>query len=159
MIYPENIGKYLSIYETALSNGELYTVITNKKAKGKKGSLVVLLKGTKLEGIISKLLSINSKTRNKVKEITLDMAPTMINICSKIFPSATQVTDRFHVQKLVNEGVQEIRIKYRWAALNDENLALEEARKNNKRYSPHTLENGDTIKQLKNMIPKYFQSS
>lgn len=40
LVYPENIGSYLSIDETALSKGELYTIITNKRAKGKKGALV-----------------------------------------------------------------------------------------------------------------------
>ena len=30
------MGPYLSIDETALSKGELYTIITNKKAKGKR---------------------------------------------------------------------------------------------------------------------------
>jgi hypothetical protein len=33
--FPENIGKRLSIDETSLSNGELYTILTNKAAKGK----------------------------------------------------------------------------------------------------------------------------
>jgi hypothetical protein len=35
LIFPENLGKRLS-KETALSNGELYTILTNKAAKGKK---------------------------------------------------------------------------------------------------------------------------
>jgi hypothetical protein len=35
VIFPENIGKRLSIDETSLSNGELYTILTNKAAKGK----------------------------------------------------------------------------------------------------------------------------
>jgi hypothetical protein len=30
LIFPENIGKTLSIDETSLSNGELYTILTNK---------------------------------------------------------------------------------------------------------------------------------
>jgi hypothetical protein len=34
------MGEYLSIDETSLSHGELYTILTNKKAKGKKGSIV-----------------------------------------------------------------------------------------------------------------------
>jgi hypothetical protein len=38
--FPENIGKRLSIDETSLSNGELYTILTNKAAKGKKGAIV-----------------------------------------------------------------------------------------------------------------------
>jgi hypothetical protein len=33
---PENLGKRLSIDETALSNGELYTILTNKAAKERK---------------------------------------------------------------------------------------------------------------------------
>ena len=40
ILYPENVGEYLSIDETNLSNGELYTVLTNKAAKGKKGALI-----------------------------------------------------------------------------------------------------------------------
>jgi hypothetical protein len=36
LIFPENLGKRLSIDETALSNGELYTILTNKAAKGRK---------------------------------------------------------------------------------------------------------------------------
>ena len=34
LLYPQNIGEKLSIDETALSYDELYTIITNKKAKG-----------------------------------------------------------------------------------------------------------------------------
>jgi hypothetical protein len=33
LIFPENIGTQLSIDETSLSNGELYTIVTNKAAK------------------------------------------------------------------------------------------------------------------------------
>ena len=40
MLFPENIGPNLSIDETALSNGELYTVLTNKAGKGQKVFLV-----------------------------------------------------------------------------------------------------------------------
>jgi len=46
LLFPENIGKYLSINETALSNGELYTIVTNKSAKGKKGAILAMIKGT-----------------------------------------------------------------------------------------------------------------
>ena len=100
LIFPENMGKYLSIDETALSKGELYTIITNKKAKGKKGAIVAILAGTKVEPIIEQLLKIPASKRNKVKEITLDMANSMKVIAKKCFPKAIQVTDRFHVQKL-----------------------------------------------------------
>ena len=42
MLFPENIGEDLSIDETSLSNGELYTVLTNKSAQGKKGVLIAM---------------------------------------------------------------------------------------------------------------------
>ncbi|MGZ2371561.1 hypothetical protein ACXR6G_17405 [Ancylomarina sp. YFZ004] len=39
--------------EIALSNGELYTILTNKAAKGKGGSIVGIFSVTKSERIIS----------------------------------------------------------------------------------------------------------
>jgi transposase len=51
--------------------------------------------------------------RNKVSEITLDMAANMSLITKKCFPNATRVTDRFDAQKLALKTLQEIRIKYR----------------------------------------------
>ncbi len=45
------------------------------------------------------------------------MAGSMNNIAKYSFPNLTLVTDRFHVQKLATEAVQEIRIKHRWKLL------------------------------------------
>nr|WP_323670665.1 transposase [Galbibacter sp. EGI 63066] len=146
LLYPENIGPYLSIDETALSKGELYTIITNKKAKGKKGALVGIFKGTKADPIIAQLLKLPSSVRDKVKEITLDMAHSMKHIVRVCFPKATQVTDRFHVQKLAIEALQELRIKYRWEALDQENEQIKQAK--DKDYMPVIFPNGDSAKQL-----------
>ncbi len=44
--------------------------------------------------------------------------------------------------------VQEARIKYRWEALEAENKAIEQARKNKQAYQPEVFSNGDTLKQL-----------
>lgn len=148
MIFPENIGPYLSLDETALSQGELYTIITNKKAKGKKGALVAIIAGTKAEPIVKQLLKIPSSLRNKVKEITLDMAFSMKHIASKCFPKAMQVTDRFHVQKLAIEALQDLRIKYRWEAIDRENEQLQRAKQNGTPYIPELLPNGDSHRQL-----------
>jgi transposase len=35
IIYPENTGTHLAIDQVALSQGALYTIVTNKKTKGK----------------------------------------------------------------------------------------------------------------------------
>ena len=148
LLFPENIGVKLSIDEVALSKGELYTIVTNKKAKGKAGSIVAVIAGTKAEQVIHHLYKIPSAKRNKVKEITLDMANTMKLIVKRCFPKAVQVTDRFHVQKLALDALQDIRIKHRWKAIDKENNDIKEAKTNDKVYTPDTFANGDTLKQL-----------
>ena len=148
LLFPQNIGLRLSLDETALSNGDLYTIITNKDAKGKKNAIIAMIKGTKAEVVIKILHKIPLKYRKKVKEVTLDMASNMGLIIRKSFPNATLVIDRFHVQKLALDALQEIRIKHRWQAIEDENDAIENARNKNLKYRPELLSNADTLKQL-----------
>lgn len=80
-----------------MSDGELYTILTNKAAKGKRGSIVAIIAGTKAETVIDVLQKISFNLRKKVKEITLDMAANVELIAKGAFPNATRVTDRFHV--------------------------------------------------------------
>ena len=148
MLFEDNIGSSLSIDETALSNGELYTIVTNQEAKGGKKAIVAMLKGTQAEQIIAVLERIPVRKRNKVKEVTMDMAANMIKAIRRCFTNAIRVIDRFHVQKLAYDAVQEARIKYRWEALDQESKAIEEARKNKQAYQPEVFSNGDTLKQL-----------
>lgn len=122
--------------------------MTNKSGKGKKGTIVAMIAGTKAEEVIRVIEKIPLKKRNLVKEITLDMAGNMNLIAKKCFPNAVRVTDRFHVQKLASEALQEIRIKYRWQAIDLENDAIEKAKTSNKKFNPEVLTNGDTLKQL-----------
>ena len=103
----------------------------------KQGCLVAIVAGTKAEQVIEHICKIDYKKRSCVQEITLDMANSMKLISKKCFPRAIQVTDRFHVQKLALEAMQEIRIKHRW-----------EAKRENRSYIPELLPNGDSIKQL-----------
>jgi transposase len=147
-LFPKNIGSHLSLDETAFSNGDLYTILTNKKAKGKKGAIIAMVKGTKAETVIKILHKTPLKQRKKVKEVTLDMAGNMGLIVKKSFPNATLVIDRFHVQKLALDALQEIRIKHRWDAIDAENDAIEYARNKALKYDPVVLDNGDTLKQL-----------
>ena len=149
MIFPENIGRYLSIDETSVSQGELYTVITNKEANGQKGCLVAVIKGTDSDRIKSLLIrKIPLEKRRIVEEVTLDMAASMEQIVTKTFTRATLVTDRFHVQKLAYDAVQQMRIEYRWEAIEQENLEMELAKEEGRSFVPNRLDNGDTPKQL-----------
>ena len=129
LLFPQNIEKHLSIDETSLSNGELYTILTNKSGKERKGTIVAMVARTKAENVIAVIQRIPLKQRNLVKEITLDIAGSMGLIARKCFPNATLITDRYHVQNLVTEALQEIRIKYRWQAIDQENEAMEKSKK------------------------------
>lgn len=148
ILYSKNIGYRLCIDETALSKGELYTILINKDKRGRKGSIVAVIKGTKAEDIIAVLMKINQEQRNQVREITLDMAGSMQKIAKVCFPRAMQVIDRFHVQKLVYEAVQELRITYRWQVIKDENKAIKKAKETGIPYEPEVFDNGDTLRQL-----------
>ena len=148
VLFKDNLGESLSIDETSLSQGELYTVLTNKWAKGRKGSLVAMIKGTKAEEVISYLQKLPRGKRMKVKEITLDLSQTMMLIAKRCFPNATIVSDRFHVQRLMNEAVNDLRISYRWQAIDQENAEIELAKELNRKHIPYTFANGDTLKQL-----------
>lgn len=142
------MGAYLSIDEVSLSQGELYTFVTNKNGKGKKGTLVASIKGTLSKDIIAVLEKFKPDKRFQVKEVTLDMAKNMEAAVKTVFPKATLVTDRFHVVKLAMEALQHIRINKRWQELDIENEAISKAKKENTKYEPLILENGDTPKQL-----------
>lgn len=148
MLFPENVGTHLSIDEVAVTNGELWTVLTNKAKHGKKGALVAMIQGTKASDIAHVLEKIPEQERDAVTEVTMDMAETMEAAVTRSFPRATIVTDRFHVQQLVSEAVQETRVELRRTALKEENEAIKKARAKRTTYHPTVFENGDTKKQL-----------
>lgn len=66
-----NIGPYMSLDETCLSNGEVWTFLTNKDGHGDRGTLAAAVPGTKSDQIITTLIGAMGKTlRRKVKEVT-----------------------------------------------------------------------------------------
>ena len=148
MLFAENIGEYLSIDEVSLSQGEFYTFLTNKDGRGKKGTLVASIKGTLSKDIIEVVEKLPLASRNQVKEVTLDMARNMESAVKHFFPKADLVTDRFRVVKLAIDALQHISVRLRWKELDNENNAIEEAKKQVIQYEPTVLVNGDTPKQL-----------
>lgn len=147
--------------ETCLSQGELYTIITNKASKGKKGSLVAMIKGTRSEYIIQILKEkLSTVKRLSVKEITIDLAPTMKLIAQTVFPKASIVSDRFHVQKLMNEAISDLRVDHRWEAIDQENNEIQLAKECGKKHIPYIFKNGDTLRQLlarsRHIVMKHF---
>ncbi len=132
----------------ALSQGEMYTFVTIKSAYGKKGSLLAVVRGTQSQKIINVLNRLPMEIRNKVKEVTLDMAKNMESAIRMSFPKASIVTDRFHVVKLIIDALQHIRIKYRWMEIDKENKLIGQAKEQGIKYKPILFENGDSAKQL-----------
>jgi transposase len=148
LVFPENIGSHLSIDEVEVSGGDLYTVLTNKERHGKSGCLVAMVQGTKVETVTAAINRIPLEKRKSVRTITRDLADTMTDIATNCLPDAQQIDDRFHVQQLVSDALQEIRVALRKDAIKADNLKVREAREKGKYHKPHRYENGDTVKEL-----------
>ncbi|MDZ7766953.1 MAG: transposase [Melioribacteraceae bacterium] len=148
-VYPENFREDMAIDETGLINEELYTIVINKTAKGKKGSLAAIIKGTKSSIITREITeSVGFEKLVKIKEITLDLSNSMDWSVRQIAPNGIHTYDRFHVQKIVSDAVQTLRIRLRWQAIEEENEALLKAKELKVKYESKVFRNGDSRKQL-----------
>ncbi len=148
LLFPQNIGRRLAIDESSLSNGELYTFVTNRDAHTRECSLVAVVEGTKSEDVIAVLERIDEQQRDMVEEVTLDLSESMRKIVRAAFPKANRVIDRFHIQKLACDAVQELRIRHRWNAIDQGNQEREDAKQRGKEYTPFRYSNGDTRREL-----------
>ena len=148
LLFTDNLGTHLSLDETSISNGELYSVLTNKAGKGGRGSLVGMVEGTKSKDISAVFNKIPLVSRKTVVEVTLDFSSSMETAARTAFPNARITTDRFHVQQLVSEALQEMRVSLRWKSIREENEAVKHAKNSKTSYAPDVYTNGDTKKQL-----------
>lgn len=177
LVFYKNIGPCLSIDETSLSDGELYTIVSNKDAHGGKGAIVAIVQGTKVEAAAEALKRILWFERARVLEVTMDFSESMRSIVKRSFPYATITIDRFHVQKDCNDALQQLRVKHRREAQRAEVDAREQSRfrnkknagrrkrykagkngkhgkcgrkpkRRNEKYEPVRLSNGDTLCEL-----------
>jgi transposase len=149
LIFPENITDRISIDEVSLSKGELYTFVTNKNTGVKnRQSIVAVINGTQAKVIQEVLEKISLDKRNRVKEVSMDMARNMGLAVRNSFPNCNMVIDRFHVVRLVMDAMQHIRVGFRWEAIDLENREIKEAKEKGMKYIPQVLANGDTLKEL-----------
>ena len=128
LVFADNVGASICIDETALSNGELYTIVTNRSCHGRKGTLIAMVKGVSADRVTEAIMHIDEHRRSIVQEITLDMSNSMHLIAKRCFPNAMRTIDRFHIQKLANDALQEMRIAHRWDAIQADTDAREEAK-------------------------------
>ena len=100
----------MSLDETCLSNGDVYTILTNKDAHGGKGALAAMVRGVASDTVSAILRKVPLKQRLKVKAVTTDLSSAMMLTVRNVFPGASLVNDRFHVQQLISEAVDQLRI-------------------------------------------------
>jgi len=148
LVFPENVGPNMAIDETSLSDGNLYTIFTNRDRHGRERSLAAIISGTKAEVVIEALMHIPREILEIVEEVTLDLSDSMRKIVRACLPNAQRVIDRFHIQKLACDAVQEMRIRYRWDAIQEANDEMEAAKLSGQKYEPLRYANGDTKKEL-----------
>lgn len=148
VVFPENCGPYLSIDETSFSRDEVFTIVTNKDAHGKKGALVAIIEGVRSVDITEALVTgIPLSKRLKVKEITSDLSSAMMESASTSFPQAYLVNDRFHVQQLFNEAMDEVRIDIRHQVRREEAEMKEFCDECDQVFIPQKY-NGETMPQI-----------
>lgn len=143
MLFPENFGKDMSLDETSLSNGEVYTVLTNKAGHGGRGTLAAMVRGVASDVVSEILKKVSRELRRKVETVTTDLSSAMMLTVRAVFPKAMLINDRFHVQQLMTEAVDQMRIAFRWVVLEEENKAIKEHRA--RRKAVHTRAEKDLI--------------
>lgn len=160
MFFPSNFGKDMSLDETSLSNGEVYTIRTNKAAHGGKGALAAMGRGVASDTVSKILKLVPVELRCLVKTVTTDLSSAMMLTVRMAFPKAKLINDRFHVQQLVTDAIDQLRIAYRWVVLTEENAAIKEHRAKRKAankkaekdaigaWEPQRMENGETRPQI-----------
>ena len=150
----------MSLDETCLSNGDVYTILTNKSAHGGKGALAAMVRGVATDAVSAVLRKIPLRKRLKVKTVTTDLSSAMMLTVRTVFPGSSLINDRFHVQKLISEAVDQLRIRHRWEVLEAENKAIREHREKRRnarskaereqigQWEPQRMENGETMPQI-----------
>ena len=98
-----------------------------------------MVKDTNSENVIKVLEKIPLQDRKQVKEVTVDLAASMNKIGRMAFPEARLVSDRFHVQQLPSEALQQMRIKHRWKAIEEESQQIKRAKEQHRQYLPRNL--------------------
>lgn len=143
MLFPNNFGSDMSLDETCLSNGEVYTILTNKAAHGGRGALAAMVRGVASDTVSAILKKVPRELRRGVRTVTADLSSAMMLTVRTVFPKARLINDRFHVQQLMTEAVDQMRIAFRWEVLAEENEAIKKHRA--KRKAAHTRAEKDLI--------------
>jgi transposase len=89
-----------------------------------RGSLLEVINSHKSEEIIEVLKQQPQTLREQVQEVSVDMWGGFKRVIQEVFPNALIVIDRFHVMKLVNQAVNQIRLDLELKGLKNRGLLL-----------------------------------
>ena len=129
MLLAENFDERMSIDETMLCD-DLFTFFSRKAGKGKRGTLAAVVRGTTVEEVLKVLMQVPEEIRRRVKDVKnvrwtfdseavnkRDFSDSMYSIIRQAFPWATIVIDCFHIMQLCGDGLGEMRMKLKRAAV------------------------------------------
>ncbi len=137
LVFPENFGPRMSIDETSTKDGELFTILSNKEGHGRKGSIAAIVRGTRVEDVSSAINLVPEHIRKNVGEVTLDFSGSMEAIVQSSFPWAYKTLDRFHMQRMALDAVQNLRKKHQREAMSTEAAARREWLKSERKRLSH----------------------
>jgi transposase len=159
---PDNVGANMSIDDKEI-NHKSFSIISNQDS----GKIAFVMDSVKTNEL-QKGISFLGDSIKKIKNISCDMAPSYLNFCKTILPSALIIIDKFHVLKYVYDAVQQVRMEIRKEIFEqmpkgkrqkkDEGL-LSELELLKKSRTPlsrsKSLWNEDQIELMKNLFKEY----
>lgn len=80
-VFPENMGDSLCIDEITPSNGELYTVITNRASRGVRGGLVAIVRGVSADAVTETLMRIDCERKHTILDEAWIQRTSLWNTC------------------------------------------------------------------------------
>lgn len=119
-----------------------------------------MVRGVASDTVSEILKKVPREIRRRVKTVTTDLSSAMMLTVRTVFPKAMLINDRFHVQQLVTDAIDQMRIGFRWQVLAEENKAIKEHRAKRKavhtraekdligEWEPVRMENGETKPQI-----------
>jgi transposase len=110
------------------------------------GSLLEVIDSHKSEEIIEVLKQQPESMRDNVKEVCVDMWGGFKKVIGEVFPNALIVIDRFHVMKLLNSSLNDLRLKLELKGFKNRCLLL-------KNYADLTEEEKAELKPLLDLSP------
>jgi len=103
----ENVGANMCIDDKEI-NHKTFSIMSNQDT-GKIAFVMDSVKTSELQKGITFL----GESIKRIKNISCDMAPSYLNFCRTILPTALIIIDKFHVMKYIYDAVQSVRMEIR----------------------------------------------